>query len=50
MNGVPAAQACGHIGAEILHRETRRIALQAGIEFRQLVQQEMARGTADVAR
>ena len=33
-----------HVGAEILHGKTARCAGNARIQFRQLVQQEMARG------
>ena len=39
-----------HVGAEILHRESRAVARHAGIQLRQLVQQEVAGRPADVAR
>ena len=45
----PSRPSLRHVRTEILHRETCRIALQAGIEFGQLIQQEAACGTADVA-
>jgi putative ABC transport system substrate-binding protein len=46
----PGRPSLRNIGPQILHRKTSGIALQATIEFRQLVQQEVARRAADVTR
>src|SRR4051794_39621344 len=39
-----------HIGAEVLDWEVGAVARYTGVEFRQLVEQEVAGGAADIAR